>query len=376
MSLRFRLLALDELAPSEVSRWVELSDAAREPNVYADPRWFIGAARLAGEHEEIKVALVDEGGPLVAALPLRLTRSRLVASVPIRVRVAGTEGDFFGDWGSKWHPVLRAGRETPALRALLVGLRSSGVSMLRVSPIPAESVAWASCVEAADAETMPWVSGVTRSDPWARADDPAATGEFLGDFEPNFRLGHRSAASNKKVGRYARVLERELGEPLRLTVEDAPDRDDEFLALQAAGWKGDVGNGGLAYLALGFDGWFRETAAGFRRSGAWRILRLGTPSAAVYMAACVELGGRVHGIHDAFDERFRAAIPGTLGRIAAQNAIVGTGRSFDPGLEEKYEEAGRQFPDRLPLARLTIATGGTAARAISLARRTGAPVWV
>lgn len=374
MSDGFRLVEPDQLSRDDVQQWIALSERAIEPSPYADPRWFLNSVKVEPT-AAVRVALVRRNGELTAALPLAVGTARLSGRLPLRVRSAVTEGELFSQAGVRWYPLVAPGSPVESLESLLRGLRSAGLSLLRVGPFPVDSSLWDAFQTALERLGSASTSEITRVDPWAAATGTAQQVSPGLSTAPDFALAHWSASSQKRLARYGRAIERILDSPLVLTVSDTPESVEEFLQLQSSGWKGDTSSGGVAFLAMGLGDWFHGVAREFRATGSLRVFRLGTPDHAVHMYACVSLGPGVFGLHDAFDEGFRTSHAGTLGRVAVQNAITQGGQFFDPCLDSIYREASRQFSTRRPLAVATVALGRLASRTIAIARGLRLPVW-
>lgn len=371
--MRVRLLAADDLTPGDIADWAELNERSAEPSPYADPRWMLPAARADGVGRDLRIAYLDDGAEPLVVLPVAPTRERVVDRVPVTVRAVSTDGSFFRRWGVRWYPIVAPEADVDTMVALLLGFRQAGISIVHVAPLFVDSPVWEALNAAAASSGMPTIAGSIARAPWAppRSDLTSPLGPE--GLVPTFTLAHWSDSSNKRLARYARALERDLAGPLTLTIE--PHADAEFLHLQAAGWKGDVKAGGHAVLSTGMAEWFGEVADGFRGRGAWMMFRLGSAETTVHMYCCAALSSGVFGLHDAYDERFAHVHPGTLGRVAVQNAVVGSGRYFDPCLSAEYTEAGHQFAVSRNLSSLRIATGASAARVARTARAAGLSAW-
>ncbi|WP_146340756.1 hypothetical protein [Nesterenkonia sp. NBAIMH1] len=92
--------------------------------------------------------------------------------------------------------------------------------------------------------------------------EPNRSGTF--DTTPH----HRSASTRRRARRAREALERRFGGELSLRDRgDDPQAVEDFLALQAAGWKGDASKKGEAYQVTGRAEWLREVTDKFRSRG-------------------------------------------------------------------------------------------------------------
>lgn len=345
------------------SKWRALNERAIAPNPYFDPRW-LGEA--ADRVRDVVVAVVEEGEDLRVVLPLVIERTRFGG------RVATTEAARFVDVMARRHPLVDPRDPERSLRTLLVGLRKDlHATILRLGLLPADGTLSAGLFSAAESLRLPVAVTGELSSPWmlSKSAHMTAGGEGVHEtFAPEFALPHWSGSSNRRLARYARGVERELG-PLSLTVSDSDERVEEFLALQAAGWKGKTELGGAAYSAVDADDWFKRMAEGFRAAGGLRIFRLGTDATAVHMYATVSISGGIFGLADAYNEDFRGQHAGTLGRVATQNAARSIASFFDPCLHPGNVQAARQFEHQLRTIDVSIPVSRPLAAAISVARR-------
>jgi CelD/BcsL family acetyltransferase involved in cellulose biosynthesis len=375
-----RLIALRDVIDSDVRAWQDLAEKAAEPNVYLDPRFLVPARDRGDEAADLRLVVVTQGGEWLAVLAV--TTKAVAPHVP--VRAATTGGTFMTTHSDRHHPLVRAGREVEALDALLHGLRPAGLpGLVQLQYFPADGpladalaevvrrgsmLVHERCrVESAYA-TRAGAQVDRRTEP---ADGPIA--------DPPLAWGHMGAGRAKDFRRRVRVLAREAGGPLELhDVSADPGAEDEFVALQAAGWKGDAGLGGAA-LALDplAQRWFREVVAGFRRDGDALALRLTAGGRTLFMSYGFRSGGSYFGFLDTFAEEFRKYSPGAVGRLAETAHVFAAtdAGAVDPAFDARYVTGTQLYPDRRTYADLLVSTRGlvarTAVRAAPVAQRFG-----
>lgn len=342
IAVRAELTAATELSTHDVARWRELATLAAEPNPFFEPEFVLPAAK-ALEVEPLLLVAIDHDGEWAGAMPVR--RIRGWRHVPIR---------GFSSWRYLYSffgaPLLRRGCEHDVLETWL----SRGEPRLR-----------------------PYL-GLDLLD----ADGPACTAlrettEGLGAnaivFAQHERAALRRSAegmnlrTSKKRRRENARLGRRLGEALGGPVEAVdraadPAAVQEFLALEAAGWKGSRGTA-LASTPRHAD-LFREMCAGFQRLGRLQLLSLRANGRTAAMLCSVLAGDTVFGFKTAFDESLAGFSPGIQLQRAhadyfADNQQISL---IDTCAEPSNEMANRVWPDRRRIVSIAVPSldlGGT-----------------
>jgi CelD/BcsL family acetyltransferase involved in cellulose biosynthesis len=375
-----RLIALTEVTDPDARAWRRLADRAAEPNVYLDPRFLLPAQHRGREAEDLRLVVVQERGEWLAVLAV--TTKTVAPGVP--VRAATTGGTFMTTHSDRHHPLVRSGREVEALHALLTGLRPLGLpGLVQLHHFPADG-------PLADAltEVMARASMVVHERSRAvsafasragvgvrRAPDPGG-GTVV---DPPLACDHMGAGRRKDVRRRARALARAAGGPLELHDLSAdPGAEAQFVALQAAGWKGDAAQGGAALsLDPAAHRWFRDVVGGFRRSGDALVLRLAAGGETLWMGCSLRSGGTWFGFLDAYAEQHARFSPGAIGRLAEMTHVFAAtdAEVLDPAFDARYVTGGETYPDRREHVDLLVSTRGlvarTAVRAAPVAQRFG-----
>ena len=157
---------------------------------------------------------------------------------------------------------------------------------------------------------------------------------------------------------------------------------DEFLELEASGWKG---RGGAALASVDLDAqFFRTVCRSFRELGRLHLLSLEAHGERVAMACNVRAREGVFCLKIAFDERWKRYSPGAqlmLDHVPWFHQEGGAAW-MDSCVEPSNELVNRLWPDRRRIVALALPgrspTGQVARTAISAAvrlrrRRAGAP---
>lgn len=375
-----RLIALRDVTDTDAQAWHDLAEKAAEPNVYLDPRFLVPARDRGDEAADLRLVVVEDGGEWLAALAV--TTKSVVPRVP--VRAATTGGTFMTTHSDRHHPLVRSGREIEALEALLTGMRAVGLpGLVQLQYFPADGPLADALAEVVRRGSMlvhercrVEAAYATRAGAGVERVAQPVDGRVV---DPPLAWGHMGSGRAKDFRRRVRALAREAGGALELhDVSDDPGVEDEFVALQASGWKGDSEQGGAA-LALDplAQRWFREVVAGFRRDGDALVVRLAAGGRTLFLGYSLRSGGSYFGFLDTFAEEFRKYSPGAIGRLAETAHVFAAtdADAVDPAFDARYVTGTQLYPDRRAYADLLVSTRGlvarTAVRAAPVAQRFG-----
>lgn len=333
------LISLLDVSPAQLVAWCLLAARAVEPNPFFEPAFVLAAARRAG---------AQRGALLVVE-----RRGEWLACLPVQPRGAPP----FGALQTWWHPYCFLG--TPLVDREHV---DEGITALLCA--------------ARDRNRFLALQLVGLDGPIAAAVDRAVAAEGLqvvhdGRFERACvvrRPGEpRLDLPAKDRRRRMRRLEEQLGQVVVRDRSGDPEAVEQFLDLEAAGWKGEIET---ALVSNPADAkFFREMCAGFADAGRLRMLELRGDSAEPIAMYCdVAAGDAVFAFKIAFDARYRASGPGIelLTRVVEDFGERSGERLLDSCAASDSDFANGLMPDRRELASRVI--GPTGARS-GLARR-------
>ena len=335
-----RIVSVRSLRPSEVKAWEELSARAAEPNPFFDPDFVIPAARLL-DTPPPDLLVLDRGGEWVGCIPVGLTR------------VLGKRTALSGWTHPYCHvgtPLVRRGHVGEFARALterLEGWRQSSFMALRravdggvVSAIR-DAVRGSSSLDIIAEQKGERAAVKRRKNP----ESPLAA------LKPRRRREH---------AKRRRRLAEEMG--AELTVSDRCDEAavEEFLELEASGWKGREGT---AMAACNHDAWFREVCMELARRRRLQLLALEAEERTVAMQCNIRGGDVLFNFKVAFDERFKRHAPGIQLEVEAIRVFQETReeRLMDSCAEPDNELINRLWRDRQPITSIVVGPGGATA---------------
>ncbi len=365
--MRTRLIPLSDVTDADVRAWQRLADGAVEPNLYLDPRFLVPARHRGDAADDVLLLVVEDAGEWLAVLAVA-TR-RIGHRVPLRAATTG--GEFMAVHADRHQPLVHAGCTTEALGALLRGGAGVGLpGLVQLRRFPADGPL-ADALARVTARTSVRVHEYRRETAAFAYRDGAPTPPTPAGVPatgPPLATAHMTARGRKDVRRRARGLARDAGGPLELDdVSADPAVEDEFVAIQAAGWKGDAGRGGDA-LALdpAAERWFRAVVAAFRADGDALVLRLHAGGSTQFLCYTLRSGGAYFGFLDTYAELHRKFSPGALGRLAETAHVLGSTSApfFDPAFGARYTEGALLYPHRREYVDLLVAAHGLAAQAV------------
>nr|WP_247602081.1 GNAT family N-acetyltransferase [Cellulomonas denverensis] len=267
------------------------------------------------------------------------------------------------------HPLLDPDRPASALHALLGGLRAGGLpGLVQLQHLPTTGpvadALTATCTRTRIARTE------RRRDlaPIARRHTVLAASPDGPEPGPlPLLLGHLTPDDAKNARRRLRGIARDLGAPATVQVVcDDPALDDEFIAFQHAGWKGQTAAGASLRQHPARERWFRDVTGDFRKDGDLLGFRLSAGDRTLWIGYLLRSGDSYFGFLDAFAEEHGRFSPGALGRLAALTHVFTRTDAplFDPGFDARYAVGARLFPDRREQVDVLVATGGALPRLV------------
>ncbi|HEU5302172.1 MAG TPA: GNAT family N-acetyltransferase [Acidimicrobiia bacterium] len=339
-----------DLPTGRLQEWRTLATAAVEPNPCSEPAIAASAAPTLLGGASAALLSVRVGDRLVLALPVVAIRQYR------RVPVPG-----FATWRHAHF--------------------TSGVPLVAPGSGPA---AWAAVLDWMAEERVPWLVLETVHD-GGPAVEPLE--EVLGRrgrrahrfetyeravvhrrAEPSYTDGRMSGSRRKKLRRRRRQLSELLGEEVRTTellaMGSGLDASvDEFLRLEASGWKGEEQTA-LASRA-GDAAFFRRSCSSLHAEGRLQIWRLGTATRTVSMACAALAGDTVFHLKVAYDEQFAHFSPGIQLELDLLAAFHADARlvSLDSCTGADNEAMNQLYPDRMAMATLLVAPSDLRGRA-------------
>jgi CelD/BcsL family acetyltransferase involved in cellulose biosynthesis len=279
------IVPLSDLVPRDVAAWEELAARTISPNPFMEPDYVLPAAR-AWQVDDVGMLVAREGPDWVAAAPVRKARS-----------FRGIAGRCLTIWRHDYCYLgtpLIAGDDPIAAAAefFACGLKDSRCMALE----------WID----ADGPVQPALSEALRT-----ASRPIVLSQFdraalrRVNEEVQLRL---SASHRRSYGRLRRQLEREVG-PLT-TRDDSvePAAYEQFLEIERAGWKGELGT--AMSCRPGHGEFFIEVCRRFAGKGRLQMLSLANDEHTVAMRCDLIAGTDMFGLHGCFAETFGRYSPG------------------------------------------------------------------
>jgi CelD/BcsL family acetyltransferase involved in cellulose biosynthesis len=352
LSLEWRPLAsLADIA----DRWRALAARAAEPNVFYEPSFALAALPVFGmDAGAVLVWSTDARRDLLGLLPARIERGRYGAPFPVLT-------GWTHAYGPLGVPLIDRDAVAPVVAALLDQVaRDPALPDVLLLPMLPVGGAVATAIAAA----------VT------------ARGGRIREFARHQRAqlapdGDRSAYLEQSIDRKKR---RDLARQRRRLAESAPVGFDiartpltvgvmlpDFLALEAAGWKGRAGTAAAQHADV--RRFLERAVIELAAEGKAAVARLSHGDAAIAAGLTLRSGDAAWFWKIAYDERAARTSPGvqfTLDLTAALLADTGVAR-VDSCAVADHPMIDHVWRERLVLADYLVAVGANAARNFALA---------
>ena len=341
--------ALRALVPD----WEALAAEAAEPNPFYE-HWMLLPALAAYREEadvDFRCVAVWDSGKLGALFPLRLERG--YRGLPLRALRSWRHRNML-----ICTPLVRAKSAAGCMAALL---QSGLAPVIEFDWVPAGGLFYGALAEAASAGGLPWtVTGAYARALLVRGRDPRE--RFNSNMKNNLRRYEARLGAHGKL------------RPVRL----APGGDvgawtEEFMRLEASGWKGREGT---ALASREDDRRFVAEVFGeaFRR-GQLQITGLDLDGRALARHVMISSGEGAFTFKIAYDEAYASCSPGVLGEVdnVRQFMELPGLRWLDSNTAPENESYARVWKDRRVLQRVAIglrAAGQLAVTALPLMRLT------
>jgi CelD/BcsL family acetyltransferase involved in cellulose biosynthesis len=346
--------ALDQIPASWAAHWDMLAGSAAEPNVFAE-RWFVEAGiRYLGHDETARLVAIwsgeGEGRALIGLIPLQIETG--YARIPVRhVQNWRHAHAFLGT------PLVRAGHEREFWTELLALLDDAdwALGFLHLTAI---------------GEDGPIHRGLAAATKriGRRCDIVHRRRRALLAAGPSAADYYEAAVRKKKRKEIARLRARlsEQGALRFETLERAEEVDcwaSDYLALEAAGWKGRCGSA----LAARSDSaaFFRAVFSAAFAKERLEAIRLSLDDKPIAMLVNLHAPPGAFSFKIAFDEAYARFSPGVLIEIENLRALDRPGFGWmDSCAMDNHPMIDSLWRDRRSVVRLTVPLAGARRRAL------------
>ena len=343
-----RVVSPNELTNSELAAWSECAACSPEPNPFLEPDWLLPAVELLGESPKTMVVLAEHAGAVQACVPIAEVtadpggRGRSGTHAALKTRVAPTAVAL----GT---PLVSAEGGREALACLVTelgreaGRRGAGLVVM-------EWVSYGGPVARLLREAVCESGGLLMEfDTW----DRGLLRRQAADGEPYWLRG---IGKNRlrTIRQHRRRLEAALGVSLTLRVRDDVAAVEEFLRLEASGWKGHEPDGLAFQREAGTTGFFETVCDRYIKQGRMFFLCLEGNSTPIAMICCVRAGEGLFAYRTAYDEDLARYGPGVEVFLAAMEFFdrATDASFFDTCSARDNAHLLGLFPDRRTMATL------------------------
>lgn len=331
--------------------WSALADDASEPNPFLE-RWCIAPA-LDAFQSGAALLVVEHGGHLIGGLPI-VRRSDYYGYPLPHIAAWSHDNAFCGA------PLVLRGNEASFWQAVLAWAdRASGAALfLHLPQMPTDGPLMPALREELAAQARP-AAVVQRSE---RA-------MLLSNLAPEDYFATSMSGKKRKELRRQHARLAECGKLEFERREDAAGVDvwaDQFLALEAAGWKGQEGSALASARAT--EVFFRRTLAGAAASGRLERLTLSLDGAPIAMLANFIAPPGAFSFKTTYDENYARFSPGVLLQRENLALLERAGIAWaDSCAAADHPMIERIWREKREVAHVSIAIGGKARRMIGAA---------
>lgn len=281
-----------------------------------------------------------DGSTMTGLLPL--SREPRLRRLPVPGMVTGR-----GDYGFFGVPLTLPGRASEVVESMLAALVAARVPWLQLDLLPAEAEFVTSLLQFANSARLPLkiLAETERAVAHAAAPTPAL-----------------SNGSRARFARKRRSLTRDLGVAVETVDRSAdPAAVDDFLRLEASGWKGRIG--GAFQVRPGHAEFLRHMWDGFREQGRLDILSLQAGDRSLAMRCCLRGSDVLYGFKTSFDDELRRYSPGTLLELELFGRLGGRIEMIDACAAPDNDWLNGIYPARRPMRKVLVglSTAGRAA---------------
>ena len=342
-------------AAAIADQWRELAERSLEPNLFYGPSHTLAATRhLPGDARARVLAAWrrdGDGARLVGVLPLGVPRGRYLNPLPV-LRAP----DFYGTLST---PLVTADRADETLAAMLAELRRRGVRGVVLPFLHARGPVATALGDVAERAGLRTAVLGAHLRAILRSELPGA--EYIrATLEPKRR---------KEADRQRRRLAEEgaLTFAVARSEEEVSAVLDDFLALEAAGWKGEAGTD-LRHVSGG-EPFIREAARELARIGRFRIATLSLDGRTIAAGLVATAGRRAYYLKTAYNESFARFSPGFLLTLDLTSHLLDDSEIDDTDsiAVADHPMVDRIWTERFPVASVVISTGANGGTLFSAA---------
>jgi CelD/BcsL family acetyltransferase involved in cellulose biosynthesis len=290
--MRTRAISIRQLSPADEEAWRDLAACSIEPNPFYEADFLVPACRHLRNAKHVVLLVAEEAGRFHACLPMRPINLRSILSSPMIT-------SWRHRYGYLGTPLVAPERGVEALASILTTLRGASLwPRVVVLELFGDGGPIAAYLRRASDElglTVHTLASGQRGVFRCRDGKPDA-------------LPVSSKSEWQKKARQWRRLCGDLGDPSVVDRAGGRDSAANFLAMEAASWKGKAGTA-LASRA-GDAAFYREVTSRFGASGRLRQYSLETGGKALAMQTDLSASDGLFTWKIAYDERFASYAPG------------------------------------------------------------------
>jgi hypothetical protein len=343
--MKFRLIKARDISKDDEASWHRLAERAVEPNPYAEPDFFCVSSRHFEGYANATVVVAQEGTEFRALLPIAAIGKR---RIPPR-KVADTRSTPTAVCGVGT-PLIDGTKPEQSMIGLIEALGNTGRNdnwpgIVSLERLRTEGPVFGLLQTVCSERNLPFLIG----DAWEYG-SVTRTGEWSSPVQGKRR---------KEIERRLRQLAKETGEEVTLVDRGQdPSAFEDFLKMEASGWKGGPGGGAFA-LRPDTTEWFREWSQLWGATDRVMALTLCVGTTPVAMQYFVRAGEGIFCFRVANDDSYARYSPGTgLFFLSLRYLYDNTDAAWVEAPTDKDNWSLHLLPEHRTLSNVLIGTGG------------------
>lgn len=345
--MRARIVALDELTSTDLVAWSDCAAASLEPNPFFEPSWLLPAIKYLDGSPRTMLVLAEHHDAVYACMPIAEVAPDAESSASHRTHLAlktlvAPAAVTLGT------PIVAATGGSEALACLMTEswreAARRGAGLVVMEWVANDGPVASLLREVANQTNNPLIE----FDVWERGFLRRQSG---GDEDPYWLRG---IGKNRRrtIRQHHQKLTAAFGRSPSLRVRTDGGAVDDFLRLEASGWKGRQPDGVALRRHAATTNFFEAVCGQYLDAGRMSFLSLEEGGSSIAMICCVRSGAGVFAYRTAFDEELARFGPGVeLFLSAMEHFDRDTDASwFDTCAARDNEHLLGLFPDRRAMA--------------------------
>ena len=349
--MQARTVAPSELTSTQIAAWSECAALALEPNPFFEPQWLVPALRYLEDPSPTKLVFVEHKGAISACVPVVEVTANQASLTAATTNHSGLKTMVARTAVSLGTPLVTAHGGQEALACLMAGVTAEArdqSARLVIMEWMAYDGPVASMLKAVALKAQ---TPLIEFDVWKRG---FLTRRDL--VEEDYWLRGIGKNRRRSIRQHRERLKSVLGMSPLFRVRTDIAAVDEFLGLEASGWKAREPQGRALGQEAGATRFFETVCERYLKDDRMYFFSLEGADQSIAMICCVRAGEGLFAYKTAYDEDFASYGPGVEVFLAAMDYFArhSDARFFDTCSARENQHLLGLFPDERTMATVMI----------------------